>query len=82
MAGGYLAYAMVHHATHHATRRLARQAGISRWLTGRRRWHALHHSQRQTPGHFGVTTGFWDRVFGTTQVSRAPSTPTTPTQGS
>jgi cyclopropane-fatty-acyl-phospholipid synthase len=54
---GYLAYAITHHATHHW--------GASRaWLQQRKRWHALHHQRRGPAGCYGVTTSFWDRVFG------------------
>jgi sterol desaturase/sphingolipid hydroxylase (fatty acid hydroxylase superfamily) len=45
---GYLGYAVTHHAIHH-------------WP--RKRIHALHHMQKR-PAHFGVTSMFWDRVFG------------------
>ena len=53
---GYLAYAITHHATHHW------HAGGA-WLKGRKRWHALHHYVGE-PGCYGVTSGFWDHVFG------------------
>jgi cyclopropane-fatty-acyl-phospholipid synthase len=53
---GYLAYAITHHATHHW-----RSGG--RWLRQRKRWHALHHRVGE-PGYYGVTTAFWDHVFG------------------
>lgn len=53
---GYLAYTVTHHATHH-------WRADSRWLRQRKRWHAAHHHRAQ-PGCFGVTSGFWDRVFG------------------
>jgi len=53
---GYLAYAITHHATHH-------WRSDSAWLLRRKRWHALHHSTRRRPGHYGVTSGFWDHVF-------------------
>jgi sterol desaturase/sphingolipid hydroxylase (fatty acid hydroxylase superfamily) len=54
VTGGYLAYALTHHATHHWRSRGA-------WMTRRKRWHALHH---HTAGCYGVSTSFWDRVFG------------------
>jgi cyclopropane-fatty-acyl-phospholipid synthase len=58
---GYLAYSIAHHATHH-------WRGGGTWLLRRKRWHALHHRAYRapglTPGHFGVTTLLWDRVFG------------------
>jgi sterol desaturase/sphingolipid hydroxylase (fatty acid hydroxylase superfamily) len=68
---GYLLYALVHHATHHPRRALSpagrwRTGWLDPWLLERRRWHALHHSPRQPPCHFGVTSGVWDRVFGNT----------------
>jgi sterol desaturase/sphingolipid hydroxylase (fatty acid hydroxylase superfamily) len=53
---GYLSYSITHHATHNW------RAG-GRWLKGRKRWHALHH-HIENPGYFGVTSGFWDYVFG------------------
>ena len=59
---GYLAYSVTHHAVHHW------RAGNG-WLRQRKRWHALHHHVEH-PGCYGVTTGFWDHVFGSTQ--RAP----------
>jgi cyclopropane-fatty-acyl-phospholipid synthase len=55
---GYLSYSITHHATHNW------RAG-NRWLKGRKRWHALHH-HIENPGYFGVTSGFWDHVFGST----------------
>lgn len=54
--GGYLAYAVTHHATHH-------WQIDSAWLKRRKRAHALHHHMRQ-PVNFGVTSDCWDRVFG------------------
>ena len=63
---GYLAYATTHHATHH-------WRADSAWLRGRKRWHALNHHRRHhndQPGCYGVTSGFWDQVFGSAQ-SRA-----------
>jgi len=54
---GYLAYAVTHHATHH-------WRADSAWLKQRKRWHALHHHHVQSPGCYGVTTAFWDYVFG------------------
>ena len=55
---GYLAYAITHHAIHH-------WRPDSAWLKRRKRWHALHH-QTQEPVCYGVTSGFWDYVFGST----------------
>jgi sterol desaturase/sphingolipid hydroxylase (fatty acid hydroxylase superfamily) len=53
---GYLFYTATHHAIHHWHARSA-------WLQRRKRWHALHH-HRGASGHYGVTSAFWDRVFG------------------
>jgi sterol desaturase/sphingolipid hydroxylase (fatty acid hydroxylase superfamily) len=58
LTAGYLAYTLTHHATHH-------RAARSPWLAHRKRWHAAHHHGKQ-PGCYGVTSGFWDGVFGTT----------------
>lgn len=55
---GYLVYTVTHHATHHW-----RSEG--RWLLQRKRWHARHH-HREHAGCYGVTSSFWDRVFGST----------------
>jgi cyclopropane-fatty-acyl-phospholipid synthase len=63
---GYLTYAITHHATHH-------WRANSAWLRGRKRWHALHH-HADTPAYFGVTSSFWDHVFGSAgQSSGAPT---------
>jgi cyclopropane-fatty-acyl-phospholipid synthase len=57
IVAGYLAYALCHHGTHHWRAR-------SGWFKERKRWHAIHH--RRGGGEcYGVTTRFWDRVFGT-----------------
>ncbi len=54
---GYLAFDMIHWATHHA-----RPAGpIGRAI---KRYHLRHHFDRR-PGNFGVSTPLWDIVFGT-----------------
>jgi cyclopropane-fatty-acyl-phospholipid synthase len=53
---GYLGYAVTHHATHH-------WRSDNAWLRQRKRWHAQHHHAR-APVCFGVTSGVWDRVFG------------------
>ena len=57
MVTGYLAYATTHHALHHWRLR----AG---WFVRLKRRHAVHHSQGGAPGCYGVTSGFWDWVFG------------------
>jgi sterol desaturase/sphingolipid hydroxylase (fatty acid hydroxylase superfamily) len=53
--GGYLAYGVTHHATHH-------WRADSAWLKRRKRAHALHH-HADTPACYGVTSAFWDHVF-------------------
>ncbi|MGF6174693.1 sterol desaturase family protein [Ensifer sp. 4252] len=55
---GYLWYVTVHHLVHH---RPARQGSLFFAL---KRRHALHHHVTRE-GNFGVTSGVWDRVFGT-----------------
>lgn len=55
---GYLGHAVTHHATHH-------WRGGGAWLLRRKRWHALHHHDAE-PSCYGVTSAFWDHVFGTT----------------
>lgn len=59
---GYAAYMFIHHATHH----FAIQPGD--WLYPSRVRHMAHHYHDDA--NFGVSTGFWDRVFGTTGVRR------------
>jgi sterol desaturase/sphingolipid hydroxylase (fatty acid hydroxylase superfamily) len=59
---GYLVYGIVHHAVHHWRCRNA-------WLRNCRRLHALHHRAGST-GNFGVTSVFWDCVFGTRNEGR------------
>lgn len=58
---GYQVYAVMHHALHHLRWR-------SPWWDARRQWHGQHHQAGAAPGRFGVTTGFWDHVFGTAQT--------------
>ena len=51
----------VPHALHHWHAR-------GRWLKERKRWHALHHRRGEWPACYGVTTSFWDRLFGSVQT--------------
>jgi sterol desaturase/sphingolipid hydroxylase (fatty acid hydroxylase superfamily) len=53
---GYLAYSVIHHATHHYRSR-------GTWMADRKRWHARHH---HGTGCYGVSSSFWDRLFGST----------------
>ena len=62
---GYLAYTVTHHATHHW-----RADGA--WLRRRKRWHALHHRPGMPVARYGVTTDFWDRVFGSLPQAASP----------
>ena len=59
---GYGAYMVVHHATHH----FSIEPGD--WLYPSRVRHMAHHYHDDA--NFGVSTGFWDRVFGTTGARR------------
>ncbi len=67
---GYFVYGLVHHAIHHSR-------GDTAWLRRRKQLHARHH-YRYPQGWFGVTSAFWDRVFGSdpdvTAVSPAGTT--------
>ena len=65
---GYAAYMFVHHATHH----WKIQPGD--WLYRARVRHMGHHSRDDI--NFGVSTGFWDRVFGTARMPRERVAPT------
>jgi sterol desaturase/sphingolipid hydroxylase (fatty acid hydroxylase superfamily) len=54
---GYVAYDMIHYATHHFPMRW----GVLKAL---KRYHMLHHYK--TPNErFGVSSPTWDAVFGT-----------------
>jgi len=65
---GYLAYMATHHLTHH-------WRVESAWLSRRKRWHAAHHHAHH-PACFGVTTGFWDLMFGSSnKLARPPREP-------
>ena len=54
---GYLSFSITHHAIHH-------WRADNAWLKERKRWHALHHRATGKSGCFGVTSAFWDYVFG------------------
>jgi sterol desaturase/sphingolipid hydroxylase (fatty acid hydroxylase superfamily) len=57
LALGYLAYDLIHYATHHFPMRW----GFLKFL---KRYHMQHHYK--TPGRrFGVSSPLWDKVFGT-----------------
>lgn len=58
---GYLAYLLMHDAVHRW------HLGERSWLRSHRLRHIRHHRNAE-PGNFGVTTGFWDLVFGTAIV--------------
>jgi len=62
LLGGYLAYAVTHHATHH-------WHGQSAWLNRRKHWHARHHGAANADTCFGVTSALWDHLLG----SRPPA---------
>jgi len=67
LLAGYLAYAITHHAIHH-------WRSDSAWLKRRKRWHARHHRACQ-PCCFGVTSAFWDQLFGSTGRPRSRPAP-------
>ena len=56
---GYVCYDMVHYGQHHA--HLARAS----YLGQMKAYHMKHHFSGQQGVGFGITTKFWDRVFGT-----------------
>ncbi len=58
MLVGYMAYMLAHHASHHWEPR------PGSLLYRARLQHMVHH-YHDTPGNYGVTTSFWDRVFAT-----------------
>ena len=53
---GYLIYTRIHYLTH--------TKNVPKYLRSQYKYHSLHH-YRHTDKLFGVTTVFWDRVFGT-----------------
>ncbi len=61
---GYLAYDMIHYATHH----FAMRGWIGAQL---KRYHLRHHYQDDQAG-YGVSSPIWDYVFGTRQVGAKP----------
>jgi sterol desaturase/sphingolipid hydroxylase (fatty acid hydroxylase superfamily) len=58
MLAGYTIYMLVHHAIHFWT------PTPGTYLYRARLHHAVHH-YRDDEGNFGVSTPFWDRIFGT-----------------
>jgi sterol desaturase/sphingolipid hydroxylase (fatty acid hydroxylase superfamily) len=58
---GYVAYLLTHDAVHRW------QLSERSWMRNHRLRHLRHH-RNPLPGNFGVTTGFWDLVFGTAIV--------------
>ena len=60
---GYLGYVFMHHAVHKL------QSRPGSWLFHAKVRHALHHHS-PAPCNFGVSTGFWDTVFGSGQARR------------
>lgn len=53
---GYLAYTIIHHGIHY-------WHIDSNWFRKRKSCHGLHHRVDQK-SHYGITTSFWDNVFG------------------
>ncbi|OYU98451.1 MAG: hypothetical protein CFE45_16455 [Burkholderiales bacterium PBB5] len=70
---GYLVYSLAHHAMHHSMPWPERR---STWLDHRRRCHALHHAaprgDRSASGHYGVSSGLWDQLFGSHRPELGP----------
>jgi len=62
IASGYLWYVGVHHIVHHW------RIEPDTYLHSLNRRHALHH-HAPIPCNFGVTTRFWDWIFGTSFAS-------------
>jgi len=58
---GYLTYDMIHYATHHFPMR-------SRYAKYLKRHHMMHH-YKDPEKRFGVSSSFWDWVFGTLNAS-------------
>jgi len=65
LIAGYLWYVTVHHAVHHWKIR-----EHNSYLYHQKRRHAQHHHTDETC-NFGVSSGLWDVIFGTTYARRA-----------
>ncbi|MFA5171323.1 MAG: sterol desaturase family protein [Sulfuriferula sp.] len=63
---GYLGYVLTHQAIHHCHTDHA-------WLKERQRWHIECHHRSEQPICYGVTSAFWDHVFGTAPQAVAPT---------
>jgi cyclopropane-fatty-acyl-phospholipid synthase len=63
---GYQFFSITHHAIHHWRAR-------SNWLKQRKHRHALHHQGIGQSGYFGVTSAFWDHVFGSRPAEKMTS---------
>ena len=61
---GYLAYDMTHYSIHHFKR------PKTQWLKDRWKSHIDHHDRDSNKG-YGVSSAFWDRVFGTLQAPKS-----------
>jgi sterol desaturase/sphingolipid hydroxylase (fatty acid hydroxylase superfamily) len=61
---GYFCYSLLHHIEHNVrVKRGLRRIPPFSWLQARWAAHVVHH--RLSDKNYGVTTSFWDRVFGT-----------------
>jgi 4-hydroxysphinganine ceramide fatty acyl 2-hydroxylase len=60
---GYLAYDMTHYSIHHF------KYPQTKWLKNLWKSHIDHHYRDSNKG-YGVSSSFWDWVFGTLQVQR------------
>jgi 4-hydroxysphinganine ceramide fatty acyl 2-hydroxylase len=60
---GYLAYDMTHYSIHHFKR------PKTKWLKNLWKSHIDHHYRDSNKG-YGVSSSFWDRIFGTRQVPK------------
>ncbi len=69
LMAGYISYETLHHLYHH----ININALPSKLLKRSRANHRIHHKMRDT--NYGVTTTFWDRVFGTHYQSKRIDAP-------
>lgn len=74
IATGYLAYDMIHYATHH----FSMKSRAGKFL---RQYHMVHHFKYPQLG-FGVSNPLWDYVFGTTYPSGPQAKPSASTSSS
>ena len=55
---GYILYDITHYYLHHGNR-------VSNSMLGKLKKHHMQHHYKNSSSHFGLTSVFWDYIFGT-----------------